>query len=118
MTYAVAVGALLAGLGGLIVFSRFVPAMSAARLWLFRNKPAEAHLDTASKVVSGLEAAAFGFAVGVVIELCAPGSTGARGAFLLGITTAAFFWAFLYPGVRALSASRAAAGSNVAPGAG
>jgi hypothetical protein len=112
VTYAVAVGALLAGLGGLIVFSRFVPAMSAARLWLFRNKPAEAHFDTASKVVSGLEAAAFGFAVGVVIELCAPGSTGARGAFLLGITTAAFFWAFLYPGVRALSASRAAAGST------
>jgi len=86
--------------------------MSAARLWLFRNQPAEAHFDTASKVVSGLEAAAFGFAVGVVIELCAPGSTGFSGAFLLGITTAAFFWAFLYPGVRGLSASKAAAGST------
>ena len=76
--------------------------MSTARLWLFRNKPAEAHFDTASKVVSGLEAVAFGFAVGIVIELCAPGSTGYHGALLLGITTAAFFWAFLYPGIRGI----------------
>ena len=91
VTYAVLVALVLLGLGGLVTFTRFVPAMSAARLWLFSNKPAEAHFDTASKVVSGLEAAAFGFAVGMVIELCAPGSTGYDGALLLGVTTAAFF---------------------------
>ena len=112
VTYAVLVAIMLLGLGGLIAFSRFVPAMSAARLWLFRNKPAEAHFDTASKVVSGLEAGAFGFAVGVVIELCAPGSTGFSGAFLLGMTTAAFFWAFLYPGIRGLSPGKTGGGSS------
>ncbi len=106
ITFAVLAAIVLLGLSGLITFSRLVPAMSAARLWLFMNKPAEAHFDTASKVVSGLEAAAFGFAVGVIVELCAPGSTGFGGAFLLGLATAAFFWAFLYPGIRGLSASK------------
>jgi hypothetical protein len=106
VTYAVLMAIVLLGLAGLVIFTRFVPAMSAARLWLFKNKPAEAHFDTASKVVSGLEVAAFGFAVGMVIELCAPGSTGYNGAFLLGMTTAAFFWAFLYPGIRGLSAGK------------
>jgi hypothetical protein len=112
VTYAVLVALVLLGLGGLVTFTRFVPAMSAARLWLFSNKPAEAHFDTASKVVSGLEAAAFGFAVGMVIELCAPGSTGYDGALLLGVTTAAFFWAFLYPGIRGLSASKTGGGPS------
>jgi hypothetical protein len=112
VTYAVLVAVVLMGLAGLVAFSRFVPAMSAARLWLFRNKAAEAHFDTASKVVSGLEAAAFGFAAGMVIELCAPGSTGYGGALLLGIATAAFFWAFLYPGIRALSASKTGGGPS------
>jgi|GEM_PF-2296912 len=112
VTYAVLVAVVLLGLGGLVTFTRFVPAMSTARLWLFRNKPAEAHFDTASKVVSGLEAVAFGFAVGIVIELCAPGSTGYNGALLLGMTTAAFFWAFLYPGIRGLSASKTGGGPS------
>jgi hypothetical protein len=112
VTSAVLVAIVLLGLGAVVAFSRFVPAMSAARLWLYRHKPAEAHFDTASKVVSGLEVGAFGFAVGVVIELCAPGSTGFSGAFLLGMTAAACFWAFLYPGVRALSPGKTGDGSS------
>ena len=48
----------------------------------------------------------------MVIELCAPGSTGYDGALLLGVTTAAFFWAFLYPGIRGLSASKTGGGPS------
>jgi hypothetical protein len=114
VTYAVLMAIVLLGLTGLITFTRLVPAMSAARLWVFRNMPAEAHFDTASKVVSGIEAAAFGFAVGVIVELCAPGSTGFGGAFLLAMTMAAFFWAFLYPGIRGLSPGKTGSGSSAA----
>jgi hypothetical protein len=112
VTYAVLVAVVLLGLGGMVGFTRFVPAMSTARLWLRGNKADETHFDMSSKVVSGLEAAAFGFAAGMVIELCAPGSTGFGGAFMLGMTTAAFFWAFLYPGIRGVFPGNASGGPS------
>jgi hypothetical protein len=82
------------------------------RLWLFRNKPAEAHFDTASKVVSGLEAAAFGFAVGSGdralarqqhrLWRCVPARHDDRG-FFLGLSVS---------GIRALSASKTGDGPS------
>jgi hypothetical protein len=105
-TYGALAGVVLLGLAGLVMFGYSAPAMSAARRSLFRNKAPEAHFNTSSKFVSGLEAAGFGFAAGVVFELCAPGSTGFAGAFLLALATAAFFWAFLYPGLRNLWSRR------------
>ena len=51
-------------------------------------------------VVAMMQAAALGFAAGVVIELGAPGSIGPAGVIVLALAAAAFFWAFLFPGTR------------------
>ena len=113
VTYAVLVAVVLLGLGGLVSFHALRAGhVDGPALAVPGTSLPEAHFDTASKVVSGLEAVAFGFAVGIVIELCAPGSTGYNGALLLGMTTAAFFWAFLYPGIRGLSASKTGGGPS------
>ena len=65
-----------------------------------REKGLAACSHRSTIIVAMLQAAALGFAAGVVIELGAPGSVGPFGVILFAAATAAFFWAFLYPGTR------------------
>ncbi len=52
----------------------------------------------ATAFVAGLQVAAWGFALGVVIELGIPGSMGPYGAILLAAALALWFWTLVYPG--------------------
>ena len=63
--------------------------------------------------IDGQRWAALGFAAGVVIELGAPGSVGPFGVLLFAAATAAFFWAFLYPGTRWVREFRAGSATGV-----
>jgi hypothetical protein len=110
LTYAVLAGVVFLMLGVMMVVGRPGPAMLAAQRWWSstaavvpaaarENEPAAcSHRSTI--IVAMMQAAALGFAAGVVIELGAPGSVGPFGVILFAAATAAFFWAFLYPGTR------------------
>jgi hypothetical protein len=117
VTYAVLAGVILLLLGVVMVLGKPGPAMEAARSWwsgagvvgpavLSVTLPSGGNVlpaacsRRATVVVAMLQAAALGFAGGVVVELGAPGSVGPYGALLLAAAAAAFFWAFLYPGTR------------------
>ena len=63
--------------------------------------------DFATALMSGLQAAAWGFALGVVIELGRPGSIGACGPVLIAAAFALAFWALVYPGSRIEQPGRA-----------
>jgi hypothetical protein len=59
-------------------------------------------------VVAGVQAAAFGYALGVVLELALPHAVGLRGCLLLAAAAAALFWAFVFPATRWVTDFRAA----------
>ena len=101
--YAVLTGVLLLGLGGFML-GRPAPVMRAALPW---NRGAAAPFDLSTVVVAGLEVGAWGFALGVVIELGLPGSMGAGRVWLLALAFMLSFWALVYPGVRFPPAGRA-----------
>jgi hypothetical protein len=91
-----AVGLLV--LAGLMMFGLPGPAMSAALSWRFASVPNDRfHLSIMG--IAGLQMAALGFAAGMVVELWTPGSFGASGTTLLGLTLMALMLAFLYPGM-------------------
>ena len=109
LAYAVLAGVVFVMLGVMMVVGRPGPAMLAAQRWWSSTAavvPAAAHngLTACSHrstiIVAMVQAAALGFAAGVVIELGAPGSVGPAGVTVLAVSAAAFFWAFLYPGTR------------------
>ena len=109
LAYAVLAGVVFVILGVMMMVGRPGPAMLAAQRWWSSTAavvPAAAHnaLTACSHrstiIVAMMQAAALGFAAGVVIELGAPGSIGPAGVILLALAAAAFFWAFLYPGTR------------------
>src|SRR5260370_30183501 len=110
LTYAVLAGVVFLGLGVMMVVGRPGPAMLAAQRWWSSTAaivPAAAGEEEPAAcshpstiIVAMLQAAALGFAAGVVVELGAPGSVGPFGVILFAAATAAFFWAFLYPGTR------------------
>ena len=109
LTYAILAGVVFVMLGVMMVVGRPGPAMLAAQRWWSStaavvpaaadNEPAAcSHRSTI--IVAMLQAASLGFAGGVVVELGAPGSVGPSGVIVLALASAAFFWAFLYPGTR------------------
>jgi hypothetical protein len=110
LTYAILAGVVFLMLGVMMVLGKPGPAMLAAQHWWAstgaavpaaaadKEPPACSHRSTI--IVAMLQAAALGFAAGVVIELGAPGSIGPSGVILFAVAAAAFFWAFLYPGTR------------------
>jgi hypothetical protein len=110
LTYAVLAGVVFLALGVMMVVGRPGPAMLAAQRWWSSTaaivpaaageKEPAACSHRSTIIVAMLQAAALGFAAGVVIELGAPGSVGPFGVILFAAATAAFFWAFLYPGTR------------------
>ena len=108
-TYAILAGVVFLMLGVVMVVGKPGPAMQAAQRWwsatgadvpaaMGNQPPACSHRATV--IVAMVQAAALGFAAGVVIELGAPGSVGPFGVLLFAAATAAFFRAFLYPGTR------------------
>lgn len=135
--YATLAGAVVILLGVFMTIGWPGPAMLAARgKW----RPA-AHLDSgpagaagapaaapiddsrplacsirSTKIVAALEAAALGFAAGVVLELGLPGTIGMSGALVFAAASAGFFSAFLYPGTPWMRSYRAAE-TNDAPDA-
>ena len=109
--YALLAGALLLGLGGFMLW-RPAPAMQAALPW--STAPA-APFDLATAIVSGLEVAAWGFALGVVIELGLPGHIGPARAWLMALALMLLFWALVYPGLRYPPAARPDAPVVAAP---
>jgi hypothetical protein len=127
LTYAVLAGIVFLMLGVMMVLGKPGPAMLAAQHWWAstgaavpaaaaaaadKEPPACSHRSTI--IVAMLQAAALGFAAGVVIELGAPGSVGPSGAVLFAAAAAAFFWAFLYPGTRWVRELRAGNATVVA----
>ena len=88
--------AMLLALGGLILAVRPGPAMQHA--WKWWSKTPQKHVDSSHVVVAAVEAAALGFAAGVVVEMVLPGSTGPLGPLLLAVTAGLFFRAFVFPG--------------------
>jgi hypothetical protein len=123
VTYAVLAGVVWALLGVVMVLGKPGPAMEAARRsWSGLDALGAAAVSTrlpagatvlpaacsrrATIVVGMLQAAALGFAAGVVVELAVPGSVGPHRTLLLAALAAAFFWAFVHPGTRWLQAVR------------
>ena len=121
VTYAVLAGVILLLLGVVMVRGKPGPAMEAAQnAWSGMGAVGRATLSGAggtalpaacsrrSTIVVGmLQAAALGFAAGVVVELGVPGSIGPYRVLLLAAVAAVFFWAFLYPGTRWVQSLRA-----------
>ncbi len=126
VTYAVLAGVVLLLLGVVMVLGKSGPAMEAARkAWSGAGAAGVGAAGAAAASASGgnvlpaacsrrstvvvgmLQAAALGFAAGVVVELGVPGSVGPYRALLLAAVAAAFFWAFLYPGTRWVQGLRA-----------
>ena len=100
--YALLAGGLLLVLGGFML-GRPAPAMQVALPW---NQAAPAPFDLATAVVAGLEVGAWGFALGVVIELGLPGHMGPVRVWLLALALMLSFWALVYPGLRFPPADR------------
>ena len=135
VTYAILAGIVFLMLGVVMVVGKPGPAMLAAQRWWSSTGPVvpaalvPAALASAAPAagtetsacsrrstitVAMLQAAALGFAAGVVIELGSPGSVGPYGVLLFAVATAAFFWAFLYPGTRWVREFRAGGAAGVA----
>ena len=75
----------------------WVPGPSMKLAWSASGAQAAFQLSTA--LISGLQFAAGGFALGVALELGLPGQIGLGGAVLLAALFALAFWAFRYPGI-------------------
>jgi hypothetical protein len=110
IVYALLMGALLAAIGGLTVFAYPGPAMRFALTW--RRRAGHEPFSFSAMTLAGLQAAAFGFALGVVVELSWPGSVGAIGAVLLAVTALAAFLAVVYPGISDAAAGAAGPGQK------
>ena len=93
---AVASFVLLVVLGGLMVAGHPGPAMS--RAWKFWATSGQTPVNPAHAIIAALQAAALGFAAGVVLELAVPGSAGAFGPLLLAVIAAALFRTVVFPG--------------------
>jgi hypothetical protein len=87
---------MLLSLAGLTLVGRPGPAMQHAWQW-WSVKP-QASINNAHVVIAGLQAAALGFASGVVLELAVPGSAGAFGPLLLALAAVLFFRWVVFPG--------------------
>jgi hypothetical protein len=109
--------AVVAALGWLILwvavfFGKPGPALRTIRRQLTGATP-DADADVlcsrrSTIIVAGVQAAAFGYALGVVLELALPHGVGLRGCLLLAAAAAALFWAFVYPSTRWVAEFRAA----------
>ena len=101
--YALLTGVVLLVLGGFML-GRPAPAMRAALPW---NNGSAAPFELSTAIVAGLEAGAWGFALGVVIDLGLPDHMGPARAWLLALAFMLLFWALVYPGLRFPPAARA-----------
>ncbi|WP_422001706.1 hypothetical protein [Reyranella sp.] len=89
----VALGA-LAVLGWVMLFGKPAPAMKTA---LSRDEEVdEVPNGPSTGLLSGLQAAAWGFALGVVVELGWPGTVGLFRALVLAAALALAFWSVVY----------------------
>ena len=94
--------AILLGLGWLMLYGWPAPAMKAVRT---NNAASLALLGRRSTaLITGLEAAVWGYGLGVVIELWSPGVIGLDRTWLIAGTFLLSFWAFCYPGMGSLRA--------------
>ena len=98
--------AVLVVLGWLMLFAKPAPAMRTA---LSGSAPADERTDDgverapdgfATALMSGFQAAAWGFALAVVIELAFPGLVGPWRALAIAAAFALSFWAVVYLGLR------------------
>jgi len=101
--FALLTGALLVAFGGFMLFGQPTPSMKAA---LARGGDVSSGFDLATAILSGLQIAALGFALGVTLELGMPGAIGPARALLMTSGFTLCFWAFVYPGVRHFSAGQ------------
>jgi hypothetical protein len=99
--------ALLVAFSGLILVGHPGPAMQHAWRW-WSPKPQDA-VDRAHTAIAGLQVAALGFAVGVLLELAFPGSVGAFGPLVLAFAAALLFHWVVFPGKPWAQALRPAA---------
>jgi hypothetical protein len=91
--YAILLFAILIAFGGFIVFVQPGPALREA---ISGDLP----FDVSTMTISGLTAASWGFAAGVVAELAMPGRIGLGGAFVTALAATLLFWIAVYPGPR------------------
>jgi glucose/arabinose dehydrogenase len=100
--YALLTAVVLLVLGGFML-GRPAPAMRAALPW---NNGSAAPFELSTAIVAGLEAGAWGFALGIVIDLGLPDHMGPARAWLLALAFMLLFWAVVYPGLRFPPAAR------------